>query len=408
MGDQVIDGKRPSCPFDHHSAYYSKNYLAEYARIREIAPVVWTDSHGGYWVATTYATVRAALLDGETFVARPSADGTKGGIRIPRPPHAPGRPVFIPGETDGRQHDDARFALNKHFSIARVAQLEPMIDRHVKQVIRTVTEMAEFDIIDDLASPITAGVVDEHLGLGSEDPASFFKSISAVVSSASGVATTSADAEQFQSPWQVVVNVIEDRIENPRDDVISRLATETSPSFSVPDIQSMVFNIILGGADTAANLTASAMVRLDDDAAMKERLRADDSSLPRFVDEVLRMSDITMGVARTVTRDIDFGGVHMREGDRIYLPLTAANYDPAKYPHPEQLDLERGPGRHVATGAGRHFCLGANLARALVTSILREVLAQPRDYVILNGVEKNENKSTKNVFQRVPARFVVA
>jgi cytochrome P450 len=150
------------------------------------------------------------------------------------------------------------------------------------------------------------------------------------------------------------------------------------------------------------------MVRLDEDPSLKKRLRANPDQLLRFIDEVLRMSGITMGVARTVTRDIDFGGVHMRAGDRIYLPLIAANHDPAKYPHPDQLDLERGAGRHVATGAGRHFCLGANLARALVASILAEVLAQPLDYEILDGVKKNDNKSTKNVFERVPARFIPA
>jgi cytochrome P450 len=43
--------------------------------------------------------------------------------------------------------------------------------------------------------------------------------------------------------------------------------------------------------------------------------------------------------------------------------LAAANMDPAANPHPERLDLQRKPNRHVAFGTGIHFCLGHQLAR---------------------------------------------
>lgn len=37
--------------------------------------------------------------------------------------------------------------------------------------------------------------------------------------------------------------------------------------------------------------------------------------------------------------------------------------DPAANEHPDRLDLERRPNRHVAFGMGIHFCLGHQLAR---------------------------------------------
>jgi cytochrome P450 PksS len=43
--------------------------------------------------------------------------------------------------------------------------------------------------------------------------------------------------------------------------------------------------------------------------------------------------------------------------------LAAANMDPAANPHPERLDLQRKPNRHIAFGTGIHFCLGHQLAR---------------------------------------------
>jgi cytochrome P450 PksS len=43
--------------------------------------------------------------------------------------------------------------------------------------------------------------------------------------------------------------------------------------------------------------------------------------------------------------------------------LAAANMDPTANPHPERLDLQRKPNRHLAFGTGIHFCLGHQLAR---------------------------------------------
>jgi hypothetical protein len=37
--------------------------------------------------------------------------------------------------------------------------------------------------------------------------------------------------------------------------------------------------------------------------------------------------------------------------------------DPHANPHPERLDLQRKPNRHIAFGTGIHFCLGHQLAR---------------------------------------------
>jgi cytochrome P450 len=399
--------ERASCPFDHHSAEFAQHYLADYARLRELGPVVWTDAHGGYWVATTFQAVRGALLDAGTFVARSSDDRTKGGIHIPRPDRARLRPRAIPSETDGREHDDARVVLNRDFSVKRVAELEPMIERHVRNVIAQVVAMGEFDIIYDLASPVIAGVVDEHLGLGSDDPPNFFRAISAMVGGTPGNANSEEVTARFQQCWEFVVTAIQAGLDNPGDGVISHLAAETSPKISVPEIQSMVFNVILGGSDTAANLTAYSMIRLFEDPELRAGMRANPGDLPRFLDEILRVSDIVMGIARTVTRDVEFHGAQLREGDRIFLPLAAANHDPAQYANPDQFDLERGAARHVAMGAGSHFCLGANLGRTLVAVILRELLTTAPEYEILSGqIDKTPNKATNNTFRRVPARFL--
>jgi cytochrome P450 PksS len=52
-----------------------------------------------------------------------------------------------------------------------------------------------------------------------------------------------------------------------------------------------------------------------------------------------------------------------RSSDKVMAMLAAANMDPAANAHPERLDLQRKPNRHIAFGTGIHFCLGNQLAR---------------------------------------------
>jgi cytochrome P450 len=66
---------------------------------------------------------------------------------------------------------------------------------------------------------------------------------------------------------------------------------------------------------------------------------------------------------RYVRRNVQLGGVLLQKGETIMAMLAAANMDPEANAHPERLDLERRPNRHIAFGTGIHFCLGHQLAR---------------------------------------------
>jgi cytochrome P450 PksS len=75
-----------------------------------------------------------------------------------------------------------------------------------------------------------------------------------------------------------------------------------------------------------------------------------------------------------VRKDIELGGVRLRKGDKIMVMLAAANMDPQANPHPERLDLQRKPNRHIAFGTGIHFCLGHQLARIEGRCALKSLL----------------------------------
>ncbi|MGA2794403.1 MAG: cytochrome P450, partial [Roseiarcus sp.] len=66
---------------------------------------------------------------------------------------------------------------------------------------------------------------------------------------------------------------------------------------------------------------------------------------------------------RYALEDVEYGGVALRQGDKIGLLLGAANRDPERFPDPDRLHASRSPNPHVAFGGGIHFCVGAPLAR---------------------------------------------
>jgi cytochrome P450 len=97
---------------------------------------------------------------------------------------------------------------------------------------------------------------------------------------------------------------------------------------------------------------------------LRDWLEEDWSRVDLAVEEFLRfVTPVQFTKPRYVAKDVELDGVRLRKGDRIMVMLAAANMDPLANAHPERLDLQRRPNRHIAFGTGIHFCLGHQLAR---------------------------------------------
>ena len=92
-------------------------------------------------------------------------------------------------------------------------------------------------------------------------------------------------------------------------------------------------------------------------------------------------------VERTLNRwaatDVELGGQTIKRGELVIAILSSADRDPARFPEPDPLDVEREDNKHLAFGRGSHYCLGAPLARleteiALETLLRRLPAAAPR------------------------------
>jgi cytochrome P450 len=389
-----------TCPFDHHTADYAQNFRDILDETRAQTPLFWSEAHGGYWVATTYEMVRRLAIDSDTFtVAR--APGRVGGILIPAPPGADTRPRFVPGEADGEEHDHYRLALNPDFSKQKIAEITPLIERHVNKNIDRIIAAGSFDVAHDLVAPILSGIACEHMGLEVDEPAPFFDSLMHMIDHGSdGSDHVQSD---FDRSWAYIVEVVNERRAEPRDDVISHLVA-WDPPFTDEQIHMMILNVSLGANDTTKSLLAQALIYIDHHPELRARFVAHPEEIRPAIDEFLRLTAVAMGPCRTATRDVEIDGILIREGERLMLSFPSANYDPAKYPHPRDFDLERGAAQHLAMGVGTHFCLGAWLAKSISAITMRELLARcPNYFIHHDAVVIGPNRSSLTVLERVPA-----
>ena len=401
MAVSTTDRAALTCPFDHHSAEFAENFREIYDELRETSPLVWSEEHGGYWIATTFEMVRRLARDSETFtVAR--APGRVGGILIPAPPGSDTRPRFVPGEADGEEHDHYRMALNPHFSKARVEEMTPMIERHVNATIDNIIEIGQFDIAYDLVAPILAGIACEHMGLdGVKDPRKFFDAQMHMVDH--GTAGDDDVQSDFDEAWDYIVQVVKDRRAEPRDDVITAL-TQWEPPFTDEQIHMMIMNVDLGANDTTKSLLAQVVIYIDQHPELRHRFIEHPEDIRPAVDEFLRLIPVAMGPCRTATRDVEIDGVQIKEGERLMLAFPSANHDPAKYPNPREFDLERGAAQQLGMGVGTHFCLGAWLAKSISAITLRELLRRcPNFTVDHDRVEIGANRSSLTTLPAAPA-----
>ncbi|HWU10852.1 MAG TPA: cytochrome P450, partial [Streptomyces sp.] len=149
------------------------------------------------------------------------------------------------------------------------------------------------------------------------------------------------------------------------DDLLGRVAARVDAGeLTHEEAVAMARVLLLAGHETTANALALSVLTLlrhpDQLATLCERPEL----YPSAVEELLRLLTITQGpMPRLATEPIEVGGVRIEAGDGILMSLLAANRDERVHTGPDELDVHRDAGRHLAFGHGVHQCLGQSLAR---------------------------------------------
>ena len=115
-------------------------------------------------------------------------------------------------------------------------------------------------------------------------------------------------------------------------------------------------------------------------------LRADRSTIPGAVEELLRWTTPVISFMRTATGPTTIRGIEVASGDPVLLVYASANRDEAVFgADAGELRIDRHPNPHVSFGFGPHFCLGAALARLEARVVLGELLERYESVELAGG-----------------------
>lgn len=400
---------RPVLEFDHHSPRASHDRPELLEMVRE-HPVFWSESHGGYWVVSSHATVKEVLGDPETFSSDKAQDGT-GGDTIPSV-----GPRLLPAECDNPRHKELRDLLWAKFNRKAVAELRPMVEQIVTSAIDAVIAKGEFDVIHDIADVIPAGVITSYLGFPESDRIPFIRTVQQVLSLQAALmpgASETMDQAQLQagmnafvSARQTILDLMAERRERPADDLVSALVLQTETPIDEDELAFMIFTVMVGGFENPSALIANSMLHLSLDRELREALITDPERIHAATEEFLRYTSAAVSLARTCTRDVEFHGVQMRRGDRVLMWLPGANHDPAVFEGPDRYELGRGNVRqHVGFGYGIHRCVGFVLAELEFDLLWHQLLTRMPDFTIdTRAAQRVDDAHTMYGFTTMPAR----
>jgi hypothetical protein len=143
----------------------------------------------------------------------------------------------------------------------------------------------------------------------------------------------------------------------------------------IPDILAggMLRLLLIAGIDTTWSAIGSSIWHLAKTPADRDRLLREPELMPTAIEEFLRAyAPVTM--ARETVADTVVSGCPVKKGQMVLLSFPSANRDPAMFPDPDRVIIDRKENRHAAFGLGIHRCVGSNLARMEMIVAIEEWL----------------------------------
>jgi cytochrome P450 len=331
-----------------------------YAYLREHAPVYWiAPLHA--WALSRYADVDFALRNPQIFPSSGFTTQTLGDLNP-----TPEIPWIL--DINPPDHTRLRKLVNKGFLPRLIRALEPRVQEITQQLIASLRNQAEGDLVSVLSGPLPTTVIAEMLGVESERLDDFKRWSDDVVLGTSRPTDETVRTRVRKSGAALrgyFEKLIERRRTNPGDDVITALvrAEEERDMLSAAEILGLAVLLLLAGNETTTNLIGNAVRNLLSHPAELAKVRADRTLVPSLVEEVLRYDSPVQLIPRQTAREVELEGGKIPAGATVFLLLASANRDERKFPEPDRFDVTRNPQDHVAFGYGIHYCLGAPLAR---------------------------------------------
>ncbi len=337
---------------------------AQFAWLRENDPVHWHQHPAGhgYWVLSRHADVLQVSRDFKTFSAE------RGFVMVD---DLPGDILDMARNQllgmDPPRHGPLRRAVITRFTSRMLAELEPKVRQIARDCMAQIVEPTEVNFVESLAGDLPTAVICSMLEIP-RDQWSQIRRWSDLQTSASDPDLGGTAEEVNQASVEMGTygfQLASERKDAGGEDLISLLINQEVDGHQLTEMEfaSLFVQLTVAGNETTRGLISSGMYELLRQPRLLSWLRANPESLGTAIEEMLRWTCPLHYFRRTAVCDTEIAGQRVREGDRVVMLYSSANFDEAVFNDPMRFDLQRDPNPHLAFGHGIHLCLGANLAR---------------------------------------------
>lgn len=390
-----------------------------FAELRENEPINWsdeTDGGSGFWSVMRYHDIVRVLRDPDTFTSSHFTN-----LEELDPEQEEARRSLL--DTDGTRHRALRRLLQNEFTPGNVAKYEIFLRGLTATTLDQAFAKGEFDFLHDVAADFPIRVLARLLDIPDTDIPNIIRWGNAMIGSSDPSLTellpTDPESEEyrlvpFRSPAALEVFAYGDELKRQRlgrngTDLVSTMIN-TVPMDGIPlsdkDFHTNFLLLIVAGHETTRQTIAHTMNNLIDNPEVLAYLQENPQDIPWAVEEFLRYASPIYHFRRTATKDVELGGVNIKEGQKVVTWFASGNRDPEVFTDPEKMIPTRMPNEHMTFGrGGPHMCLGNALARIELIVIFEDLINRidkmertaPLDYVhsnFIHGVKSMPVKVT--------------
>jgi cytochrome P450 len=348
----------------------------------------------GFWVVCKHAEVKAALKNFQDFSSETGYGARKGGgttLADMSTDMAAGQVLAM---MDPPKHDQIRGLVSQGFYPRTLEALEPEVRRLTRRILGPVVKdieqqikqkgSAEYDFLKLVATELPLHVICTLGGLPENDwPLMIEWADAAIHFAAHDKNTDTAPLiAKMTEMGLYAYELIQKLRAQPTDSVMSIIVNaEIEGSDGKPrkldDMEAIrFFNLLItGGTETTRNAIAYGYyVLLQHPEQCKALEQNPEELMDGAIEEILRWTSPVHFNRRTAARDVEFGGQHIRRGDKLAIWYPSANRDEDVFEDAYTFNIHRKKNPQVAFGHGIHHCLGAALARMELKIVFEELL----------------------------------
>ena len=371
--------------FQDFSAYHQAPY-ALWQTAAAGRGLHWRDDFfGGAWVVSDYALCEQVLRDASRFSAARTG-GWVGSVSDADSPesqdsaagtgHKAFQRLFARAMlfVDAPQHQRLRGIMQPFFKPSELEKLRAYIEDTVAERCAAIeaasTAGLAFDWIGEFARPLPAAVIVRFLGLQDCSTAEQAQFMQWSRDLAIFIGVPVADKSHWRAAQRSILQMAaffsrvftQGRVA--AGSLLARLHEATqNGEMDEAELIAQSAMLLFAGHETTRHLLGTSVLRLLQNPAQWQKLRAQAALAPNAVRELLRLEPPVQYTGRRARADFELGGQQIKRNDLVLACIAAAHRDPARYPQADTLDIERASVASLAFGSGAHVCIGAALTQ---------------------------------------------